>query len=208
MPLPPAGTWSAQPSDRVWAAWSPRCRPGEGTAALRVLFPSGMEPGLNGIRGEGRLKRWHPAGFAVLSPRILPAAGIPVHELSFLIPVIGARCRAHSKAGLVAFQAFLFAQPRCGAGLGRIVPNGTFPSAGAPPQRHSLPGREGARCVCRGHRAERREILRATPVRAPGCGERFGAGGGQQRMGQKEGEGIETSFFLLLFFPPLSDLYC
>lgn len=175
MPLPPAGTWSAQPSDRVWAAWSPRCRPGEGTAALRVLFPSGMEPGLNGIRGEGRLKRWHPAGFAVLSPRILPAAGIPVHELSFLIPVIGARCRAHSKAGLVAFQAFLFAQPRCGAGLGRIVPNGTFPSAGAPPQRHSLPGREGARCVCRGHRAERREILRATPVRAPGCGERFGA---------------------------------
>lgn len=175
MPLPPAGTWSAQPSDRVWAAWSPRCRPGEGTAALRVLFPSGMEPGLNGIRGEGRLKRWHPAGFAVLSPRILPAAGIPVHELSFLIPVIGALCRAHSKAGLVAFQAFLFAQPRCGAGLGRIVPNGTFPSAGAPPQRHSLPGREGARCVCRGHRAERREILRATPVRAPGCGERFGA---------------------------------
>lgn len=93
-------------------------------------------------------------------------------------------------------------QPRCGAGLGRIVPNGTFPSAGAPPQRHSLPGREGARCVCRGHRAERREILRATPVRAPGCGERFGAGGGQQRMGQKEGEGIETSFFLLLFFFP------
>jgi len=68
-----------------------------------------MEPGLNGIRGEGRLKRWHPAGFAVLSPRILPAAGIPVHELSFLIPVIGALCRAHSKAGLVAFQAFLFA---------------------------------------------------------------------------------------------------
>lgn len=97
-------------------------------------------------------------------------------------------------------------QPRCGAGLGRIVPNGTFPSAGAPPQRHSLPGREGARCVCRGHRAERREILRATPVRAPGCGERFGAGGGQQRMGQKEGEGIETSFFLLLFFFPLSQI--
>lgn len=120
MPLPPAGTWSAQPSDRVWAAWSPRCRPGEGTAALRVLFPSGMEPGLNGIRGEGRLKRWHPAGFAVLSPRILPAAGIPVHELSFLIPVIGALCRAHSKAGLVAFQAFLFAA-LCLLALGQDV---------------------------------------------------------------------------------------
>lgn len=205
MPLPPAGTWSAQPSDRVWAAWSPRCRPGEGTAALRVLFPSGMEPGLNGIRGEGRLKRWHPAGFAVLSPRILPAAGIPVHELSFLIPVIDALCRAHSKAGLVAFQAFLFAQPRCGAGLGRIVPNGTFPSAGAPPQRHSLPGREGARCVCRGHRAERREILRATPVRAPGCSLPPCFGSRCEFAGRCSSEAFAGFYFLsFLVYLPLS----